>query len=670
MKNFTIKTRIWAGFVALFALMGVQAISAWWVLGNTQSQTRTVVEEYQPAVAHVREFKSRLNKAISDLGYYLLTGENEYLERYDATYLAMQASLDELARDDVVVQDDDLNSLQKNIRQMIASLNDLREQIVDIATTTAKRIPAMQYAAENLNPLVNEVLGLTSQMLDSELEEEVTEERRDLLHAIHNTRNSINNLLVNLRGYLAFREEMFLKNARLYQDRIAKDFDKMAGFGDILTFEQEDALERIRNLFKKYSGNFDELVKLHASERGRMDAYIAKTGIAPLVSQVNEKLAVIINEIEEKSASTSHELMTQVETIRGYVLALFLLGLVAGVVIALIISLSITRPLDVAIAAMDDISQGEGDLIHRLEESGNDEIARLGKSFNLFVEKVRGIVVRVAASTEQLGAAAGQLMAATTSTNENVQRQKQEVDQVATAITEMSASAQEVARHSDEAARSAQESTQQARDGHQTLGESIDVIKSLANQLSNASSVIQELNQESLSIGKVLDVINGIAEQTNLLALNAAIEAARAGEQGRGFAVVADEVRTLAAATQQSTLEIQEMITRLQDGTRDAVSVMESSLEMAEQGVGQVTQAGTALDQIVSSITSINMKNTEIAHATDQQRAVAEEVDRNIANISHIAEANSESSHQATEASQALSRLATELKQLVSQFRY
>lgn len=356
-------------------------------------------------------------------------------------------------------------------------------------------------------------------------------------------------------------------------------------------------------------------------------------------------------------------------TARNTTLGVVALTLLIGLGLALIIARGITRPICVAVEAMDDIAKGDGDLTKRLDEEGKNEIARLSGAFNRFAEKVQNLVIEISTSTTNLSTAAEHVSAITVQTNEGIHRQQMETEQVATAMNEMTSTVQEVARSATQAAESTSHANDEANTGRRVVEKTIDVIQSVAHEVGNAATVIEQLERESENIGTVLDVIKSIAEQTNLLALNAAIEAARAGEQGRGFAVVADEVRTLASRTQQSTREIQEMIERLQSGTKNAVVVMTSGSEQAQTGVNQAMQAGASLTNITQSVTTINDMNAQIASAAEEQNAVAEEMNRNIVAINTVAESTAMGAHQTAEASQELARLAEQLQGLVSQFK-
>ena len=344
-------------------------------------------------------------------------------------------------------------------------------------------------------------------------------------------------------------------------------------------------------------------------------------------------------------------------------------ALIIGLMFAGFIARLIGGPLCKAVEAMNEIAEGGGDLTRRLDAQGDNEISRLSAAFNSFAEKVRAMVSQVYGSTTQLASAAEEMSVIMVETNRSTLQQQSETSQVVTAMNEMAATVQEVARNATEAAAAASSADTAAAEGKRVVIATMSAIENLSSDVNSAANVIGQLEKDSENIGTVLDVIKGIAEQTNLLALNAAIEAARAGEQGRGFAVVADEVRTLASRTQQSTQEIQEMIEKLQVGAQSAVKVMDESRTKAEDSVTQAATAASSLETITNSVSLINDMNTQIATAAEQQSAVAEEINRNILNISDIVDRSADGASQTSKASEELANLAIKLQQLVNQFK-
>lgn len=330
---------------------------------------------------------------------------------------------------------------------------------------------------------------------------------------------------------------------------------------------------------------------------------------------------------------------------------------------------SITRPLEETTAALKDISEGEGDLTRRLSTYGNDEIAGLTRHFNSFVDRVHQVMIQVNNASSSVSSSADRLRQITDEGSQNISLQAKETDQVASAVAQMSSTVHEVAQNAGQAASGASQADQEAQAGKQQVQNSIDAINTLSEQVQDSASVIQRLRSDSDNIGTVLDVIRGIAEQTNLLALNAAIEAARAGEQGRGFAVVADEVRTLAQRTQESTDEIQAMISRLQSAAQDAVKAMDLSLASTEQTVSTASEAGQSLDTILQAVSSIREMNDMIASAAEEQSIVAEEINRNVVNIVNLSQVSADSTQKVNSASEDLALQSDSLHDLVRQFK-
>jgi len=345
-----------------------------------------------------------------------------------------------------------------------------------------------------------------------------------------------------------------------------------------------------------------------------------------------------------------------------------LLLLVGLIVMGYIIRRVIINRINDMRHTMEAMTANE-DLSRTVTVHAQDEIGAMGSAFNRMIFKFRNSLEAVAAVTQQLVAVSSRVSSVAEKTQTAVMEQRSETDMVASAMNEMSATVQEVARHANETASASSGADEESRVGVALATEALDGIEVLIRDVENAAQVIKQVETESVSIGTVLNVINGIAEQTNLLALNAAIEAARAGEQGRGFAVVADEVRTLASRTQKSTEEIQQTIEQLQHGVRKAVQAMEGAQARAQSGSDCVAKTAQSLTVIAGEVNTINGMNTQIATAAEEQSTVAEEINRNITTISTIADTTLADASQTAQISEELVRLAAELNRLVGQFR-
>lgn len=343
--------------------------------------------------------------------------------------------------------------------------------------------------------------------------------------------------------------------------------------------------------------------------------------------------------------------------------------IIVVVLFSYFIGRSILTPTRLAAQMMKDISQGEGDLTRTLNENGNDEISQLSQSFNLFVSKIRESLVLVAKSANDVNDHAHTVDDSSKTSQSFIELQNDSSTQVAAAMEQMTHQIHDVSRNAEAAEQAANEAASNASSGKNVVSKTITAIEALSTNIETVSKVTADLAQESNNIGSVLDVIRSIAEQTNLLALNAAIEAARAGEHGRGFAVVADEVRTLASRTGKSTDEIQAMIAKLQEGAKAAVEAVKSSQEISISTVEQASDANTSLDEIDRLVSVITDMNGQIARATEQQTSAADEVNLRINDLSQSTEQSLGNTNDLTRASDKLKQSSVELSSVVSRFK-
>ncbi|MBZ9783813.1 methyl-accepting chemotaxis protein [Pseudomonas sp. REP124] len=348
------------------------------------------------------------------------------------------------------------------------------------------------------------------------------------------------------------------------------------------------------------------------------------------------------------------------------IIAVSVLAALMTVLLAWLLTRSIVSPLSRAVQAAETIAGGN--LSKSIEVDGQDEPGRLLGALATMQTNLRKTIEQIAGSATQLGAAAEELSAVTEEASRGLHQQNNEIEQAATAVNEMTAAVEEVARNAVSTSEASSQSTQAAREGRDRVVETVDAIQTMTHDVQNTAMMIEGLAEQGRDIGKVLDVIRAIAEQTNLLALNAAIEAARAGEAGRGFAVVADEVRALAHRTAQSTQEIEKMVAGIQNGTGEAVSSMQQSNQRTQTTLEMARAAGVALEQITQSIHLINERNLVIASASEEQAQVSREVDRNLVNIRDLATQSAAGANQTSAATHELSRLAVDLNAMVARF--
>ena len=396
-----------------------------------------------------------------------------------------------------------------------------------------------------------------------------------------------------------------------------------------------------------------------------------KLGYATMIPQLDVMIGSgfwadsLDQEIADMDSSISSSLSQSLWT--SVVAAIIALGVV--LMLALLVVRSIVGPLHSAVQAMKDIAEGDGDLTARLDAKSDDEIGQLAQAFNAFADQVHELVSSVRSSTRTLFDSASGLKSMMEGASQGVVKQKDESDQVATAMYEMTAAAQQVAGNAAEASRAASGANEQVHDAQGLVQHAVSVMTGLSSQVDEGVKGIEQLSSDSRQIDSVLEVIRAIAEQTNLLALNAAIEAARAGEQGRGFAVVADEVRTLASRTQDSTQEIQAVIEKLESAAQSAVEVMDSSKSRASISVEQAAKTDESLQAITEKVESITLMNNQIAGATERQEKAAASIKDNVLGIKETSSEAMHSMQKVEEASRSLTTISGTLQSVAGQFR-
>ncbi len=473
---------------------------------------------------------------------------------------------------------------------------------------------------------------------------------------------------VNKVDHAMLSAEDALEGIRMAKADIKKYWDLYTATK--LTDREASLVREAQQLFVPANKSVDELIdalsKMSGLSSGDMGAFNGP--LYATIDPIGEKIGELVSLQLDESDKMIVELAKSNERQRNMqwalaTLTIFLLGLLGWR-----IYLSIRRPLNELQRCMSIVAN-HSDLRVRAEIEGNHELAQIAGGFNHMLNQMQLLVGEISNATSQLAAAAEEMSSISSQSSQVINRQRAEVEQVAAAMNEMVATVRDVAGSAENADMEAKRTLEASDRGGQVVTEAVSATSDLVGQVSRVAEEVAVVEKDSEAIGSVVDVINGIAEQTNLLALNAAIEAARAGEQGRGFAVVADEVRSLAQRTQQSTAEIQQVIARLQSGTSNTVVAMKLSQEQALKTGSQAEEAGVALQEIADAVRRISDLNTQIASASEEQSSVAEEINRSLVTINDGAQESASGASQAEEASHELSRLASSLQELAARFQ-
>ncbi|BBR56275.1 methyl-accepting chemotaxis protein [Pseudomonas guariconensis] len=481
--------------------------------------------------------------------------------------------------------------------------------------------------------------------------------------------------LLNLRmRTLAYRlvlnrDPQFQQDTQRQMDERNAQIDKIrATYRTLVEGPQEQAaFDRYNQLLGQYRQLEARMRSFSQADRVEELQNLINRELFENAEQINQAMADLVRINTDQTRATNARAASQYDTAFTLVIGLLVAATVLTLLCAFLLTRSIVKPIDEALKAAEQVA--DGDLTQVIRAEGNDEAARLLRAMARMQDKLRDTLQLIAGSATQLASAAEELNCVTDESARGLQQQNNEIEQAATAVTEMTSAVEEVARNAVSTSEASSEASRSAGDGRDLVLETVGAIERMSSDVQATATLVTRLASQSRDIGKVLDVIRGLADQTNLLALNAAIEAARAGEAGRGFAVVADEVRALAHRTQQSTSEIERMIASIQGGTEEAVTSMRTSTERAESTLNIARGAGLALDSIASAVAQINERNLVIASAAEEQAQVAREVDRNLVNINDLSVQSATGAHQTSVASADLSRLAVDLNGLVARFR-
>lgn len=432
------------------------------------------------------------------------------------------------------------------------------------------------------------------------------------------------------------------------------------------TTEEAQVYKTFSATFESYLSAQTQMLELSRQNKVEDMRNVINSRMKPDSDRMGDQLRQLVAINKKGAADASKIAGDQYENANIMIIGVAASAVLLTVLLAWLLIRSIVTPLALALRAAQDISGG--DLTKLIQVDGKDEPARLLEALAVMRQNLRKTIEQISGSATQLAYAAEELSVATEVASSGLQKQNNEIEQAATAVNEMTAAVEEVARNAVSTSEESQQSNQAAREGRDRVVETVSAIQAMTKDVQTTSTLVEGLAVQGRDIGKVLDVIRSIAEQTNLLALNAAIEAARAGEAGRGFAVVADEVRALAHRTAQSTQEIEQMVAGIQNGTGEAVQSMQLSTNRTQTTLELARSAGVALEQITAAISKINERNLVIASASEEQAQVSREVDRNLVNIRDLSTQSAAGANQTSVASHELSRLAVDLSAMVARF--
>ena len=670
--NLTVAMRIIGGFTIILILLVLTSVISWVNLNtisdSTEQQNQLAIPTLKGSNQLSLELGQMANLTIKGFYNNELTTLNEQLQAFNnvqAKFSPAFKALKNLVKDEkeLISNLNKVTGIYNNFEQNARSVFENRKISIEQKNNLSDRVSELEEKADD-------TVTLLLDLADNDLADTTLQRAISLSEQLENQFNSI------VSSSFEYRDTLSNKTADLIEGEIYFSLEGAQGavneiIAELIMNDLEDTTQDLTAAFTEIEELLSPTTGVLFHKRSQLSAnQQAKSMLEALennTEQVNKILDKQVNLANQATIEASELVKNSVSSGNTQTAIIMAISIIIAIIIARFTLISITRPL----ARVNDMLKivSSGDLSHKLDESGQDEFALLAKNCNLLIDSLRNLIEGIVNRSSQLAAAAEQTSAVTAESTTAIEEQRNQVEQAASATTEMSSTAQSVLSSANDALGEIKHADDEAERVKTISGRNRQTIEQLAGEVESAALVINQLQQDSASIGGILDVIRGIAEQTNLLALNAAIEAARAGEQGRGFAVVADEVRTLASRTQESTSEIQTMIEALQLGAGKAVTVMDAGQSKAADCVNQSEEADKALETITHAVHEAFDRSSQIATAAEEQSVVAHEISENLESIVAIAEQTTAGSQQTAASSSEVAKLSEELQQSVQEFK-
>lgn len=665
LSNLTIRTKLYVGMIGVGLLLIVITAMALWNLNLVKNHLKTVITVDQPRAFATLEMAKDMERFSAYLVSYMLTGDEQKLQAVKKQLARVQ---EEARRLENKLPEAKQRQMLNEVRQVLDQVAAKLPEIEAMQKDDTIKYPALKVVSSGMDQAAQQVQGAISEMIRSELAE-MDPERTDMLQLLIDMQKTWLNIMINLRGFVAFRSENMAQNIDNFLDVFENALNKLEAHADELTLEEEEGLPLIREAYQQWRENYMVLKTVLTSDKWRMDAWTYENEIDPMLQRAEGHLSHLLNAVIQAIQSKGQE--AEQETQRNIWLMSGLAGggLLLGLVVMLVVMRSILSSLDDLREAMKKVSSGEADLTLRLPEKGRDELAEISRGFNVFVSRIQEVVRKLVEDAQSLERAALVLYEQTEGAQKGIDTQFKSVEQLTELMQQLEHEASEVAGFSTNTARAANNAIERVDDGVEKVSGTQRTIQTLGEVMHSLRESISLLDKESETIGSVINVIEEIAEQTNLLALNAAIEAARAGEHGRGFAVVADEVRQLAQRTQESTQEISNVINRIRANTRQTVERMQAGEKATEESKASIEEAESSLKPVVTLMRDLTALSDEMQKVAQHETELVRTIGQQIGQIREVTEDTVEQTRATREEGERLRQIAQHLDSLLRSFR-
>lgn len=673
MKSFlsklTLKQKIRFGFGVIWGALAIITIQAAVNLFIVRLDVQEMVDIKQPIALEASEMAMTLEKSMNALSTYILINDSDSLKAYEnrlAEALKALISLRQKVSSHMSgQQSQDIDSISDSLQK----LGPLVENLKQLQAKRNKKFPAFDFVDRQMLAPARQIQQQINIMIDSELSD-LDSDRAPVIEALLKLQKDWLNVTSSVSGYVAFRTDSMADDTESYLNEVERNVEWLVTQQDHeLTIEEEDGLQTLKSAYEMYRESFMVLKEIHQGPKWRMDVWVMQNEVQPVFHSIEERLTSLFESILTEMTRQSEALAET--TLRNLILllALSVFGQLVGMLISRKVTDSVVAPAVRSANAMKDIAQGDGDLTRRLEVNGRDELAQLAEYFNEFISKIQSTLQEVTSTVKELEVASSGLLEVTRVTKSGVDNQLKVSGELSQTMTQMAAKAKSVEDHSHNTSRATGQAASRVKEGGEVVQDAAKTIQLVSNGMEEITSAVMQLNDDSQTISTVINVIREIAEQTNLLALNAAIEAARAGEHGRGFAVVADEVRQLAQRTQESTFQIEQVIEKIRKATEETVSVVEQGQRTTKSGYDSVMKAQQVLSPVVILMDDINNMSKEMLGSAQSQNVLVQQVNQNIGEIHSVSEQTVEGAGNTEASGNNLQQLADKLDKLIRQFK-
>lgn len=657
LTQLTLKQKIRFGFSAIWVVLAIITIQAAVNLYIVRVDIKEVVELKQPVALDANQIMLSLEKGKTQLTTYILTADPKFLANYNKEYQNIATILNSIG-----------TKLTPNqlleIEESIIAFKKIPAIVSKIEETSGNRLlnfPAFKFYDDEMFAKEKSIQQQISLMIETELTG-LSADRAEIISLLLNLQNSWSNVQRGVRGYISLRTDESFSKANNYLNQVEETLLKLE------TIEKE-GLEVVLDTYTAYRENFMTLRQIHQGPKWQMDVWLMKTEFNPLYYKVKEDVKTISDQAILDMVETSTQVAET--SLKNLILLLILstLGQIIGMMVSRKVTKSVTEPVDKIVQAMQAIAHGEGDLTQRLTVNGKDELAELARLFNIFIEKIQKTLRQVTETVHELEKSSKYLMSVTHVTKEGVAQQMNVAQELNNSMQMMAQKSKSVEDHSSNASSATKQAVSNVKEGGEVVAGASETIQQVSDDMQKITTAVMQLNNDSQTISSVINVIREIADQTNLLALNAAIEAARAGEHGRGFAVVADEVRNLAQRTQESTLQIEQVIDKIRSATDETVKVVDRGQITTQAGYDAVMKAQQVLNPVVIIIDDINNMNKEMLASAQSQNTLVQDVNAHINKIHDISSQAVEGTENTENSANDLQKIANKLESLVHQFK-